>query len=121
MDRKNLVHSTEEVFIQNPLNMKESQQKLKKRLKMMDFDVNGSMYPAKVMNNLKRDIEMGVDTRPPKLIFLPDDNLIQVMIKANLRFSRRDQLFQFLLRFGLLEGENFWSKSEDFLESINYL
>jgi len=52
MDRKNLVHSTEEVFIQNPLNMKESQQLLKKRLKMMDFDVNGSMYPAKVMNNL---------------------------------------------------------------------
>ena len=64
---------------------------------------------------------MGVDTRPPKLIFLPDDNLIQVMIKANLRFSRRDQLFQFLLRFGLLEGEKFWSKSEDFLESISYL
>ena len=99
----------------NPLSIKESQEKLKTRLKNMNFDAIGSVYPTKVMEKISHDM------RPPRLIFLPDENLIRTMIKVNLKFARKDHSFQFLLRFGVLENESFWSRSEDFLASIQYL
>ena len=42
--------------------------------------------------------------RPPKTMFLPNREMIRIMIHANIKWSKTDKIDRFLLRFGILEN-----------------
>ena len=101
IDLTNTVDSFETVFVLDPFD-KNSINKVKKRVEQMEFyDVN-STYSAKIMGGIRESINVG-DNQPPKCMFLPSQELIRNMVKANVLFAKTDTKEQFLLRFGLLE------------------
>ena len=101
IDLTNTVDSFETVFVLDPFD-KNSINKVKKRVEQMEFyDVN-STYSAKIMGGIRESINAG-DNQPPKCMFLPSQELIRNMVKANVLFAKTDTKEQFLLRFGLLE------------------
>jgi hypothetical protein len=49
-------------------------------------------------------MESGSHEEAPKCVFLPDKELIRIMIRANVKFAKKDTKEAFLLRFGLAEN-----------------
>ena len=56
----------------------------------------------------------GEDLTPPKCIFLPSQKVIRSMIKANIKFSKFDDIPRFLLRFGIFADVKFWKFEKTF-------
>jgi hypothetical protein len=96
----------------NPLKVKESCGKIEEKINGMEFYDNGSAYPKELMDQIEENVYSGDDLSPPKCMFLPNKSLIRTMVKANCRFSKRDSLEQFLLRFGMRQNEQLIYKSK---------
>jgi hypothetical protein len=47
---------------------------------------------------------------PPKCMFIPSRKIMRMVIKANLMYSKGDNMAQFLLRFGLIDDPNWYLK-----------
>ena len=42
------------------------------------------------------------ENHAPKTIFLPEKSIMRMMIKQNIKYSKKESIEKFLLRFGLI-------------------
>ena len=94
MDLKNKINSMEEVLMRNPFQ--------KKSHRVSRTIAAGFNYYTDIH---LFEIELDNIVRLPKVIFVPDRSIMRCMITANLKYSKRDSLEEFLLRFGVVEDE----------------
>ena len=87
MNLKDFVTTFEEVSLTDPFDQKDSWVRSKEI-------IDNYRFSKKVYTKMTKK-------EAPKLVFLPSRNLCRSMILANLIFSKKDTLEQFLLRFGL--------------------
>ena len=56
-------------------------------------------YPEQVLEPYYEALRKG-DNRPPKIVFLPEKNVMRTMILANLKFAANNTTNDFLRLFG---------------------
>jgi len=100
MDLKNEQTSFEALLILDP-NNKKSLEECEKVAQEIDFYTN--VYPDSVIDPLIYNSKVKRSIIPPKCIFLPSKDMMRTIVKANLKYGKKDNLQEFLLRFGLLE------------------
>ena len=110
MDMTSRVENLEEIVIINPLDMKKSYIKCCATTNLFDF-YNTEVYPEKVMNNAIEFMQLTGSIMPPKCIFLPSQSCCRLMCRVILEHGE-DQMDVFLLRFGILENQNWYLKQD---------
>ena len=98
MDFANKITSFEEVLMIDPFKKKSHREA---RSIASSYSFETSIYPKSATN-----FEPSSAVKVPKVIFFPDKKVMRTMIRANLKFGKRDKLEEFLLRFGVLEEQN---------------
>lgn len=69
------------------------------------------VYPKKIVAEIIEKSETtGTVIKPPKCIFLPNKQMIRLMIRAAFKWAKTDTEEAFLLRFGLLDDPNWYLK-----------
>jgi hypothetical protein len=100
----------EDLLLLNPMD-KKSVEKCKKELSTRDFLMN--VYPEDVIARFSSSVHnsnRGLHAPPPSMLFKPTRKLIRIMIQANLRWSSKESLEHFLLRFGMLDDPKWHMK-----------
>jgi len=89
----------EKLNILNPCEPKKSLKSIHKWVENMAFFTD--IYPESVTEPIYSAIEKG-SIRPPKIVFLPEKNIIRTMILTNLKFAPTTPTAdKFLALFGL--------------------
>jgi len=91
----------------DPLSPKASMEKIKEKIANLSLYDLSSVYPEEMMEQVQQNIDEG-DYLPPSCIFLPDQSFIRTIIRTNVKFSSKDSLEKFLLRFGLFANYNWY-------------
>ena len=99
MDRTNQVESLEELLMFNPLNP-ESPSLVQETIKTHDYYT--SVYPDHIMDEVYENVASKRSIRPPKCIFMPSREVVRIMIKANILYSKQDCIEDFICRFGVI-------------------
>jgi len=77
-------------------------------IRILDFYTQ--VYPDSIVEECLLAVSLGLSIKPPRCIFLPSKDMYKIMIQANLKYSKKDNLQTFLLRFGLIENPNWYLK-----------
>ena len=79
----------------------------------MNIQDLGSVYPFATMDDIEERIATKRTYEAPRMIFLPNKEILTTMVKANLDYSKTDSLDRFLLRFGFLQDPNVYDEVGD--------
>ena len=105
MDLKNKITSMEEVLMRNPFQKRSHRVS---RTIAANYNYYTDIYPPSVTSQL--DTSTTKSVKLPKVIFIPDKSVLRCMILANVKFSKKDSVEEFLLRFGMVEDEEWHVK-----------
>jgi hypothetical protein len=108
MNLKDEIDCLSDLIMYNPLEGKKQKEVARKTLKQYDFFTQ--VYPVNVLGLLLEAVRTKKSIKPPPCIFMPSKKVIKDMVISNLKFSKKDTIENFLLRFGLLDNPNWYLK-----------
>ena len=85
MDLKNTTKSLEEVALMNPMDPKNSLKEAFEEFRILDFYTQ--VYPEAIVKEFLEAVLKGESIKPPKCIFLPNRDMMRIMIRANFEFA----------------------------------
>jgi len=101
MDREHKIKSFEEIGMTNPFDTRRSIERSKTEVKLFDFYTE--VYPKYIFGAIIEAIKNKEPVKPPKCVFVPSKDVMRSMIKALVKYGKRDSREMFLLRFGLID------------------
>jgi hypothetical protein len=104
METKNKVHSFEEVALCDPSCTLKSLENAKETVRIFDFYTE--VYPSYIMQAIMEALNNNEKVQPPKCVFIPETEMLRVMIRALVEHGNKDTEEVFLLRFGLVKTIN---------------
>jgi hypothetical protein len=112
MDHKNKIETFQSLGMCDPFDPIESIEEAISEMKTVDFYTH--VYAESILSELLEATRYHRNIKPPKCVFLMEKELIVKIIRAVALYGNTDTKEAFLLRFGLLEDEN-WYLAQPFI------